>query len=103
MVRADLLPAGRQFHLCEERVAVDHIAELEAEVDERLLDGAVAVALDFGRQDVTVHELTLAGCLHLQNCVGRVADATLSVHGTEQVHDRMVGTGIAGAGHERTS
>jgi len=102
VIRTDLFPPGGQLHLREERVAVDYVAELEAGVDERLLDGAVVVALDFGRQDIALDELALASGFRLENRIGRIAGTQLGVEGMEHAA-KQISFGVMGAGHERTS
>lgn len=101
VVGADLLPASGQLHLREERVAVDHVAELEAELDELLLDGAIAVALDFGRQDIALDELALASRFHLEDGIGRIAGTAERIQSGSLMQERMIGCGVAGTGHVR--
>lgn len=96
VVRGDLLPAGRKGDFLEQRIAVDDVAELEAQLGELGLHVDIAGAVDLGRQDLAVDDLTLAARLHLQNHVARIASPSLCIHGTEQVQERVVGGRVFG-------
>lgn len=91
-----LLPPGRQFGLLEQWIVVDLLTELEADIGQSLIDVELVDvdAVDFGRQNLAVDELTLAGRFHLGNHVGWIASATLSVHGTDQMQGRIHCSGI---------
>ncbi|PLX25864.1 hypothetical protein C0580_01180 [Candidatus Parcubacteria bacterium] len=82
-----LLPAFGQFHVLEQRVALDHVTELDAGGFELL----AGISAEVGRQGVAVHEATLTlGLLGFDETVG-------IGHRLCQVNDRAFGGRVAGS------
>lgn len=104
VVGRNLLLAGRQFHLLEQLVALDLLAELEADLGQSLLDVELVGmdAVDLGRQNLAVDQFALSGGFLFGNHVRSIAGTALCVHGAEQMKHGIVLGGIAGTeSHEK--